>query len=134
MLYSLKTLAFITRPDPNAYAVMQTATYLNTHTAPDALVESYESELFFFLQRPYHFPPSQVHVTLNRRTFLKQDVPVHYDPLEADPDYLVVGAFGSLWELYDPVIERGDFRLVQTFGHYRLYERVRAAGVYASGK
>ncbi len=28
----------------------------NTSTLPNALIETYESELYFFLQRPYHIP------------------------------------------------------------------------------
>jgi hypothetical protein len=53
---------------------------------------TYESELFLLLDRRYHYPPDPVHVELNRRTFLQQDVPIPYDPLAADPDYLVVGS------------------------------------------
>jgi hypothetical protein len=52
-------------------------------------------------------------------------VPIDYDPLAADPDYLVVGYYGRLWDLYDPAIESGAFRLLQEYGTYRIYERVR---------
>jgi len=101
------------------------AEFLNTSTPSDALIETYESELFLLLDRRYHYPPDSVHVELNRRTFLHQDVPIPYDPLAANPDYLVVGEMSRLWQLYDAVIASGTFRRVKTFEGYDVYERVR---------
>lgn len=106
-------------------SVLHVRDYLNTHIAPDSLVESYDSELFFLLDHHYHYPPDQLHVELLRRNFLPQDVPVDYDPRAADPDYLVIGLFSRLWKLYDPVLATGAFRLLRTFGRYHIYERVR---------
>lgn len=107
------------------YSTQAVAAYLNAQTPPDARIETYESELHFFLRRPYHYPPDQLHVEMNQRLFLGRDVPIDYDPLAADPDYLVVGRFGRMWQLYDRALADGAFRLIQTFGHYRVYERVR---------
>jgi hypothetical protein len=91
------------------------------------LVETYESELFFFLNHPYHYPPDQLHVDLNYQYFLREmDSPVRYDPLAADPDYLVVGPFSRMWRLYDTVLSTAAFRKVQSFGEYDIYERVRS--------
>lgn len=101
------------------------AEFLNTATPTDALVETYDSELFFLLDRRYHYPPDPVHVELNRRSFLHQDVPIPYDPLAASPDYLVVGPFSRFWHLYDPVIATGAFRQIKAFPGYKIYERVR---------
>ena len=50
---------------------------------------------------------------------------VDYNPLAADPDYLVVGPFMRDWRLYDPVLATGAFRLLQRYGDYEVYERVR---------
>ncbi|NOZ06781.1 MAG: hypothetical protein GXP41_10625, partial [Chloroflexi bacterium] len=86
--------------------------------------ETYDSELFFLLNRRYHYPPDQIHVDLIRRA-PRQDVPIDYDPLAADPDYLVVGPFSRGWHLYDPVLEAGAFRLIRNYGRYKIYERVR---------
>ncbi len=101
------------------------AAYINGETPSGAVVETFESELFFLLQRPYHYPSNEVQFQLNRRAFLGQDVPIAYDPLGADPDYLVLGPIGKLWKLYDPLIEAGSFRLVRQEGLYDVYERVR---------
>lgn len=102
----------------------QVAALLNA-LPPDARIETYESEIHFLLNRPYHFPPDQTHVELNKRSLLGQEITVDYDPLQANPDYLVVGRFAGENKLYEPWIKRGDFRLIETIGLYRVYERVR---------
>jgi 4-amino-4-deoxy-L-arabinose transferase-like glycosyltransferase len=115
--------SFVVNIDTSA---LQVAEFLNTHTADDALVETYDSELFFLLDRRYHYPPDQIHVELNHRFFLGQDVPIDYDSLAADPDYLVAGFYSKAWRLYDPVLATGAFRLLRTFSRYQVYERVRS--------
>jgi len=55
----------------------------------------------------------------------KQKVPIEYDPLLANPDYLVVGEFIKGLRLYDPVIRTGAFRLVKSFNEYDIYQRSR---------
>src|SRR5439155_8601536 len=104
---TLKALSgfYTSRDNP----VADTAAFLNANTAPGTRIESYDSELFFLLERRYHYPPDQLHVELNRRKFLRQDVPIDYDPLAANPDYLVVGPFSRMWGIYDAVLERGAF-------------------------
>jgi hypothetical protein len=106
-------------------SVYEVADWINQQPPPGALIESYDSELFFLLDRPYHYPPPQIHVELIRRAFLRDDLTVDYDPLAADPDYLVVGVFGHEWKLYDPILATGAFRLLYSCGLYDVYERVR---------
>jgi hypothetical protein len=106
-------------------SAQRVADYLNTQIPPDALVETYESELHFLLNRPYHYPPDQLHVELNRRSLLGQEVEVSYDPLAADPDYLVVGRFARGNDLYAPLLASGEFVLLMRDGQYEVYRRVR---------
>ncbi len=106
-------------------SVLQVTRFFNTATPADTLIETFDSELFLLLDRPYHYPPAQLTVALIRREYLGQDLPFEYDPLAADPDYLVVGPFSRWWRLYEPIIEAGAFRLHQTTGLYEIYERVR---------
>jgi hypothetical protein len=123
---TLDLLSFYLDYNPNAKPVAeQVDDYLNTRTPSQSLIESYDSELFFLLDRPYHYPPDDLHVSLIRRADLKQDVPIEYNPLAADPDYLVVGHFSSKWHLYDEVITSGAFRKIDEFPGYEIYERVR---------
>ncbi len=112
---------YITNHDTSA---LQVANFLNTQTEEDALIETYESELHFLLERNYHYPPDQLHVELNRRSLLGQDVVISYDPLAADPDYLVVGDYARGNDLYGPVLQTGGFRLLRTYGGYEIHERV----------
>jgi len=92
---------------------------------PATRVETYESELHFLLNRPYHYPPDQLHVELNRRSLLGQETPVIYDPLASDPDILVVGTFARGNDLYAPVLASGAFRPILRDGTYEVYQRVR---------
>ena len=114
--------AFVLTPDRS---VMDTVHYLNTKTPPEALIETYESELFAFLERRYHYPPDQIHVDLIRKNSFGERVAIQYDPLVNHPDYLVVGAQSRFWDFYDTYLETGDFKLIQKYSRYEIYERVR---------
>ena len=114
--------AYVLDADASVY---DTARFINTHTAANALVETYDSELFFLLRRRYHYPPDQLHVDLVRRTFLYDDqVSIAYDPLLVKPDILIVGPHSKQWHLYDPVLNSGAFRLLRAYKRYDIYERV----------
>ena len=41
-------------------SVQQAADFLNSQTRAGALIETYDSELLFLLNRPYHYPPDQI--------------------------------------------------------------------------
>ncbi len=103
--------------------VVTVADYFNARTPPEALIETYDSELFLFLNRPYHYPPPQVVVEVIRHHQYPA-IPVTYDPLEADPDYIVVGDFGRWGGFYNPLVEQNRMRLVKTIGRYQIYEPV----------
>jgi hypothetical protein len=107
-------------------SIRDVAQYINTETPPEALIETYESEIFFLTDRPYHYPPDQVHVDLIRRTFPDgQHVQIKYDPLSANPDYLIVGEQAKWWRLYGPILQTNAFRLIRSYNRYDVYERVR---------
>jgi len=110
------------RPDRSSREV---AEFLNTATPPDALIETYDMELFVLLNRRYSYPPNDVTLRLIRRSFMGQNVGVDYDPMAVDPDYLVVGPSGRFWRLYDPILQTGAFRLVLDKSRYQVYERIR---------
>ncbi|MGE5215324.1 MAG: ArnT family glycosyltransferase [Nitrospirota bacterium] len=115
--------AYVIEPDSS---IKDTLHFLNTLTPRKALVETYESELFFLLDRRYHYPPDQIHVDLNRRNSFGERVKIHYDPLAANPDYLVIGAQSKFWDFYDPYLKSGGaFRLLRTYSRYEIFERVR---------
>jgi hypothetical protein len=102
--------------------------FLNTATPRNALIETYETELFFLLNRRYHYPPDQVHVNLIRRNSFGERVNIDYNPLKANPDYLVVGPQSKFWDFYDPYLRSGAFRLIKKTGRYKIFDRVHTAG------
>lgn len=101
-----------------------TTTFLNTSTPADTRIETYESSIFLGLQRSYHYPPDALHLELNKRA-AQLPANVAYDPLANDPDYLVIGPTGHVWNLYDAVVASGAFRPLEMFGQYEILQRVR---------
>ncbi|WP_129633123.1 hypothetical protein [Candidatus Oscillochloris fontis] len=114
-----------TYPISTDQPLLATSAWIKAHVPADARVETNETELFVSLDQPYHFPPYQEHVVANQRLLLHESVPFTYDPLVADPDYLVTGRQEQAWQLYAPYIEAGHFQLLQEFGVYRIYARLR---------
>jgi hypothetical protein len=123
-IFYFQTSSYLHMFSNNASHVKDIADYINEQTEISALIETYEGELFFFLQRRYHYPPDQLQIDLNRKRNLQEDIQIHYNPLEANPDYLVVGPAGKDWGLYEPSIQSGDFRLIKEFSDYTIYKRV----------
>ncbi len=123
---SLFHLAY-TYPLTSDQPLLDTAAWIAGRTPPGAVIETNESELFVYLDRPYHAPPDQLHVVANERMILGEAAPFDYNPLGANPDYLVVGRQGAAWGIYDPAVAAGSFRLAQRYGIYSIYERVRPA-------
>ncbi|HNG02445.1 MAG TPA: glycosyltransferase family 39 protein [Nitrospira sp.] len=108
--------------DRDLFAVTQ---HLNTTTSPTALIETYDSELFLFLNRPYTYALPKHLVEIIRRE-QGQAQAVTYDPLQQNPDYLVVGEYGRWAGFYKPLIAQNRVRLVTTIGRYQIYEPVRS--------
>ena len=90
---------------------VEVLTFLNQETAPTAIIETYDSELFLFLERDYHYPPDAVQHTLNRNLFLGENIPLDYDPRPLNIDYVVIGWTG-MWPLYDNILLDQGFELV----------------------
>jgi 4-amino-4-deoxy-L-arabinose transferase-like glycosyltransferase len=101
----------------------EVAEFLNATTPPAALIETYNMELFVLLNRRYHYPSDEIMLQLIRRSYMLPNLAVDYDPMAADPDYLVVGP--DKWHLYDTVLQTGSFRLVLEKSRYKVYERIR---------
>ncbi|MEX5218176.1 MAG: glycosyltransferase family 39 protein [Nitrospira sp.] len=105
--------------------LMAVTAFLHAHTPPTALIETYDSELFLLLQRPYVYAPPDVLVEIIR-SHQRLGPPPQYNPLGADPDYIVVGDFGRWAGFYKAPVEGNRMRLVKTIGRYQIYEPVRS--------
>lgn len=100
--------------------------YLNRATPANARIETYDSELLLLVDRQFHYPPDQLQVELNRRTMLHQPVTITYDPMQADPDYIVIGPFGNVWSLYNTTVSQQEtWKLIYELPTYQVYERIR---------
>jgi hypothetical protein len=98
--------------------------YLREHIPPGDIVETFESELFFLAPEvKYHFPSDLVSMQAQRKTVLDPQFPIDYNPLGANPDYLVVGPMGHLWPLYESVLEQGQFQFIADIGDYQIYQK-----------
>jgi hypothetical protein len=101
------------------------AAYINQTSSKDALVETYDSELHFLIDRPMYFPPDQIQVELNRRFNLDPNTPIKYDPLSSDPDFIIIGPFSRGWKLYETIVNSGKFQKVFTDNNYEVYKQIR---------
>jgi hypothetical protein len=109
----------------NDSPLAEVSAFLNRDTSPMAVIESYDTEIFVQLDRSYHYPPDALSLAAISRTLLMQDTVYNYDPLTANPDYLVVGSFVRAWHIYDAVIASGQFKRVYDNDRYEVYQRVR---------
>jgi hypothetical protein len=103
--------------------LMAVTAFLHAHTPPGALVETYDSELFLLLNRPYTYAPPHVLVEIIRH-HQQLGPPPEYDPLSANPGYIVIGDFGRWAGFYKVLVEENRLRLVKTVGRYQVYEPV----------
>lgn len=108
--------------DRDLFAVTR---YLNEATPATALIETYDSELFLFLDRPYTYA-LPIHLVQIIRREQGQAQAVAYNPLQHNPDYLVVGEYGRWAGFYAPLIAQNRVRLVTTIGRYQIYTPVRS--------
>jgi hypothetical protein len=114
--------AYTSKADKN---VLEVATFLNTHTPIEARIEASDAELYVLLNRRYQYPPVDEALAAVARKWVSQALPVRYDPLAGDPDYLVVGVWGRTSELYDQVLKGNAFGHLVTIGQYDIYKRHR---------
>ena len=97
----------------------------------EATLESWDWEIDALSgHRRVHHPHQEYLFLAIRRAFLapppeaqRDAFQLGYDPLQADPDYIVSGPFSEWTRIYDRVLN--NFRVVAQFGRYRLFERIR---------
>jgi hypothetical protein len=100
-----------------------TVAWLNANTPPGALIETYDAELLFRLDRPFHYPPDRYHADIMGMRHQVPGAATSYDPLAARPDYIAVGPFADGARLYKRALETGGYGLVFEQGPYRVYAR-----------
>jgi len=107
-------------------APLDTAAYINKNIDHSLLIETYESPLLFLNpQHRFHYPPDQVSVDAERKKLSDEFETFVVDPLNADPDFLVLGPHHEGRIVYDLEIVERAFKLVAEFPGYKVYQRVR---------
>jgi hypothetical protein len=99
--------------------------YVLNDLPPSVLIETFESELLFTTPHRYHFPTDLVSMQLVRRRDIDSETVVDYDPMEVDPDYLIVGGYNKSWGLYDKILGGDLLELEVEFPEYKIYRNVK---------
>jgi 4-amino-4-deoxy-L-arabinose transferase-like glycosyltransferase len=125
MIPMAKTVLEIAFPEP-AYA-QQMSAYLDENVPQDAVIETWDPEMGFLTNHDYHYPPNALlAVAVDQVYYGGEPVQDRYDFVQTEhPDYLLAGEFSKWTEIYPLEELTGEYELVQTFGDYDLYRRVR---------
>lgn len=98
-------------------------TYINDRTPPASVIETYESMAFYMLKRAYHFPPDQVAFDAIEKKYSSGNGARVYDPLDANPDYILQGPWGrSVFKIYDELEKSGKLSEEKQVGAFTLYK------------
>jgi hypothetical protein len=117
---------FVSAFSNNQENYLDVATYIDQSIDKDALIETYETDIIFLLsEHRFHHPPDQVHVDAELNTLYNNPEPFSYNPLIANPDYLILGPYNKKHDLYDQLVINRSFDLIAEFPGYQIYKRVR---------
>jgi 4-amino-4-deoxy-L-arabinose transferase-like glycosyltransferase len=120
-----ETVWEILSPGFNAPEAM--AAYLDEQVSRDALIETWEPEMGFLTDHNYHFPPAMLLLDAVQQVHLGgASIATGYQFVQSElPEYVLVGDFGRLVELYPADFLATRYRLVTRIGGYELYEAMR---------
>ncbi|MBO9333482.1 MAG: hypothetical protein J7455_01335 [Roseiflexus sp.] len=114
----------VLHPSDNGYRHM--VTVLQRTVPEGAIVASWEWEFSIESDRRIIYPPTQVVNVYTRYLMLCQRLPDNmHDAISSDPDYILVGSFGSWTKMYDRYINPRNLQLVARHGVYSLYRVVK---------
>jgi hypothetical protein len=115
------------------HTARQMAAYLRAYIPQGAMIETWEPEVAFLTEHRYHFPSSDILDAYSRTQAIKEEAPA-YDPLIANPDYILIGEFGWWTELYSQKFLKVCCKPVKTVGTYALFEVISHAEPSTGGK
>ena len=100
------------------------AEYINSQTPVDSVIETYETMLFFMLQRPFHYPADQVSIESIKYRYAASGArsSAVYNPLSANPAYVLVGPWGKdVFHIYDELVKSDEVIIDKVIGGFTLY-------------
>jgi 4-amino-4-deoxy-L-arabinose transferase-like glycosyltransferase len=116
---------FTMQPDDSAQL---TADYIRTQIPREAVIETMEWELDAISGHwELHHPAEADSFEAIQQIFYERHKPnLTYDELQANPDYLIVGAMSDFTGVYDEEALNKHFKLLNEFGAYKIYQRLRS--------
>ena len=103
----------------------QVAQYLAANAPPEALIETWETELAVLTDHRYHYPPYLAEQAVNTAHDASASPQDAYDFRDhVDPDYLILGPYSKWSGVYTADALYG-YELVQSYGDYDIYRRRR---------
>jgi len=124
MIPMAKNVIEIAMPGPN-YA-KQMSDYLNENVPQDAIIETWDPEMGFLTDHNYHFPQNALlALAVDQVYYGGEPVQNHYDFVQTEnPEYLLLGEFSKWTQIYPADYVQENYKLVQSFGDYDLYQRI----------
>lgn len=111
---------------PNKNFAERMAETIRRSVPPEAVIESTDWEIDALSGHWNYHHPTQRETTVAIEQWTRGASPkLDYDMFAADPDYLLRGSFSGFFNIYDDAVVARNFRLLETIGPYRLYERRR---------
>ena len=119
-----KNVLEIAAPGP-AYAEQMSA-YLDENVPQPAIIETWDPEMGFLTDHNYHYPQNALlAIAVDQVYYGGEPVQGHYDFVQTEkPEYLLIGEFSKWTEIYSPEYVQENYKLMQSFGDYDLYQRI----------
>ena len=95
-------------------------------TPPTAMIETWEWEITTLVgPQRFHLPQQKfLFQAIRQRTVSENLFTLDYDALQRDPDYLLMGKFGSWTGIYSQELLSMCFKPIVSDGSYILYQRI----------
>lgn len=120
----LIALSIVRWTDPDTNSAQQVTDYIRTNIPQEAMIESWEWELDSPSDHlKVHHPDSIYVITSIWDLAMHRPITLNYDMLQANPDYLILGRFNNLTDIYKWDEVEKHFELIETFGLYHIYKR-----------
>ncbi len=115
----------VSEPRQDSSAARMAALILNT-TPQTAVIETWEWEITTLVGPDRFHLPHQKYLfqAIRQRTASENLFALNYDALQRDPDYLLMGKFGSWTGIYSRELLSTCFNQVASDGLYVLYQRI----------
>jgi hypothetical protein len=112
---TLVARSVVARPSYNQ-DLQATARFLNETVGPAEVIDTYDTALFYLLDRPFVYPPDDYHLQTRA-----ERAAAHSMPLDPSAKYLVIGDWSDMFEIASPIPP--EFRKLRAFGQFTIYVR-----------